>query len=151
MVALPCCHVTLSTTRPGSRVRPAVLRNLGDHIRERRLDLGLQKQQLSRKLGVDETTIHNWEDKGIVPAIRFLPRIIEFLGYDPTDGVAPQCLGDRLISHRKRLGLSQRTLAALLGTDQSALAGWERGEHQPAKKSLKLIQEFLSWTALTGD
>jgi len=144
MVALPCCHVTLSAARPDNRVRPAVLHNLGDHIRERRLDLGLQKKQLASQFSVDETTIHNWEDKGITPAIRFIPRIIEFLGYDPTQGGAPQCLGERLRSHRKRLGLSRKKLATLLGIDQSTVASWERGEHRPTSRSLKLIERFLT-------
>ena len=73
MVALPCCHVTLNSNRLDRRVRPALLTSLGDHIRERRLDLELQKKQLARRLCVDETTIHNWEDKEVVPAIRFMP------------------------------------------------------------------------------
>jgi DNA-binding transcriptional regulator YiaG len=112
------------------------------------LELGLQKKQLASQFSVDETTSHNWEDKGVTPGIRFIPRIIEFLGYDPTDGGAPQCLGERLRSHRKRLGLSQEKLAALLRTDQSNLARWETGKHQPTRKSLELIDEFLSWSAV---
>jgi transcriptional regulator with XRE-family HTH domain len=111
------------------------------------LDLGLQKKQLASQFSVDETTIHNWEDKGITPAVRFMPRIIDFLGYDPTDGDAPQCLGERLRSHRKRLGLSQKKLAALLRTDQSNLAGWETGKHRPTGSSIDLIARFLSWNS----
>lgn len=120
MVALPCCHVTLSSNRPDYRVHSALLNRLGDHIRERRLDLGLHKSQLARLLSVDEATIHNWEDKGIVPAIRLMPRIIEFLGYDPNDNGGVQwTIPEKLKARRTKLGLSRRRLADLLGIDQS--------------------------------
>lgn len=148
MGSLPFCHVTLSSSRPDRRVRPAVLNSLGEHIRERRLDLGLQKKQLARQFSVDGTTIHNWEDKGITPALRFIPSIIDFLGYDPTDGGAARCLGESLRSHRRRLGLSQKKLASLLGIDQSNLTAWETGKHRPTKTSRDLIKEFLSWKSL---
>ena len=146
---MPFCHVTLSTTRPDRRVRPAVLNGLGDHIRERRLDLCLLKKQLAIHLCVDETTIHNWEDKGVVPAIRFMPRIIKFLGYYPNDdGDVLLSISDKLKAQRTKLGLSRRRLATVLEIDQSTLAGWERGEHRPTKKSLQIIDEFLSLVAI---
>jgi len=146
MVALPCCHVTLSSDRRDNRIRPAVLKSLGDHIKERRLDLGLQKKELARQLRVDETTIHNWEDKGATPALRFIPRIVDFVGYDPNDNGAPDSISETLRVRRRRLGLSQKKLALLLGINQSSIAGWERGEHRPTKRSLQVIDEFLSWT-----
>jgi len=118
---------------------------LGDHIRERRLDLDLQKKQLARQLGVDETTIHNWEDRGIAPAIRFMPRILDFLGYDPTYASAPESLAETIKAHRTKLGLSQKRMAVSVGIDQSTLAGWERGDHRPTSGSLKLIEGFLKW------
>jgi len=107
------------------------------------LDLGLQKKQLASQFCVDETTIHNWEDKGITPAIRFMPRIIEFLGYDPPADGQPRSLAEQLKAHRSKLGLSRKKLAALLGIDQSTLASWEREKHRPTRKSLQLVDEFL--------
>jgi len=148
MVALPCCHVTLSGNRRDRQVRPAVLERIGDHVRERRLDLGLEKKQLATQLGVDETTVHNWEDKGVIPAIRLMPRIIDFLGYCPVDRGETQTLGQRLKNHRARFGLSRKKLAALIRTDESNLAGWENGKHQPTKRSLSLINEFLLWKSV---
>jgi len=144
MGSLPCCHFTLSASRPDRRARPAVLNSLGEHIRQRRLDLGLQKKQLARQLGVDETTIHNWEGKGVVPALRLMPRIIEFLGNDPSDEHEPQSLAERLKVQRKRVGLSRKRLAALLGIDPSNLAGWETGKHRPSKKSEIVIQKLFN-------
>jgi DNA-binding transcriptional regulator YiaG len=45
---------------------------------------------------------------------------------------------------RQVLGLSRKKLAGLIGIDQSSLARWERGEHHPTKKSLKIINAFLN-------
>ena len=114
------------------------------------MDLGLQKKELAGQLDVDETTIHNWEDKGITPAIRFIPRINEFLGYDPQAGGSWQSgsLAERLKAHRRKLGLSRKKLATLLGTDESNLAGWESGQHKPTKKSMDLISDFLLWSTI---
>jgi len=113
-------------------------------MRERRLNLGLNKKQLAKHLSVDETTIHNWEDKGVTPAIRLMPRIIEFLGYYPNDGNVVLSIADKLKAQRTKLGLSRRRLAALVGIDQSTLAGWERGDHRPAARSFGLIEGFLT-------
>jgi ribosome-binding protein aMBF1 (putative translation factor) len=151
MVALPCCHVTISVKRSDRHVRPALLNSLADHIKERRLDLGLQKKQLARQWGVDETTIHNCEDKGISPAIRFMPRILDFLGYDPTDGSVPESLAEVIRAHRTNLGLSRKRLATLFGIDQSNTANWETGKHLPTKRSLEVINEFLSVTVSQGN
>jgi DNA-binding transcriptional regulator YiaG len=84
-----------------------------------------------------------WETNRVAPAIRFFPRIIEFLGYDPTEKTNRQSLADRLQAHRRKLGLSRKKLAIILETDESNLAGWEREEHRPTKRSLKLITAFL--------
>lgn len=112
------------------------------------MDLALKKKQLASQFGVDETTIHNWEDKGVAPALRFMPRIIKFLGYDPTADDARESLAERLKGHRTRLGLSRQRLAALLEIDQSNLAGWETGKHRPTKRSLTQIERFLASRSL---
>ena len=56
--------------------------------------------------------------------------------------------GERLKIHRTKMGLSQKQLAALLGIDQSSLTGWERQEHYPSRRSLRLMEEFLAWTSI---
>jgi len=56
---------------------------LGDHLKKRRLDLKLLQREVAQKLGVDKTSIHNWERGHATPSLCFMPRIIEFLGYTP--------------------------------------------------------------------
>ena len=79
--ALPFCHFAIKAERPRHPDYPAVLNALGDHLRGKRLDLGLTQKQVAKNIGVDEATVHNWETNHTVPVVRLIPRIIEFLGY----------------------------------------------------------------------
>jgi predicted transcriptional regulator len=57
-------------------------KNIGEHIRKKRLDLGLLQHELAETIGVTESTVCNWEH-GTEPELRHMPKIIEFLGYVP--------------------------------------------------------------------
>jgi transcriptional regulator with XRE-family HTH domain len=61
------------------------LKTLGDHLRKRRLDLGLLQREVAQKLQVNQMTICNWEINRTSPQLRFIPRIITFLGYNLAD------------------------------------------------------------------
>ncbi|MHB9037748.1 MAG: helix-turn-helix domain-containing protein [Armatimonadota bacterium] len=56
---------------------------MGDHIRKRRLDLGLLQKDVAKILGVTEASVFYWETHRASPRGRYIPRIIEFLGYLP--------------------------------------------------------------------
>ena len=49
------------------------------------LQLGLSHVFLAQQLNVSVETIANWEHSRSIPDIYRLPRIIEFLGYDPLE------------------------------------------------------------------
>jgi DNA-binding XRE family transcriptional regulator len=61
MVALPCCHVTLSAARPKDRSYPSELNTIGDHLKKRRLDLELLQKDLAEQIGATTCTIQYWE------------------------------------------------------------------------------------------
>jgi DNA-binding XRE family transcriptional regulator len=86
-------------------------------------------------------TITNWESNATLPEVRYIPAIIEFLGYDPLP--LANSLPERLVAARKRLGLSQRKMAVKLGVDPATLMGWEAGRHQLTGKSVELIGKVL--------
>jgi len=56
---------------------------LGDHIRRRRLDLGLWQRTLAKRLRVRVETVGNWELGRAKPLVRHMAGLIRFLGYDP--------------------------------------------------------------------
>jgi transcriptional regulator with XRE-family HTH domain len=125
-VALPFCSVTLSAKRPPSRAYPVSLTTLGDHIRKRRLDLKLLQKEVAGRLGVDTTTVTNWEKNRCQPKLYLIPKIIRLLGYDPFASIATATPGQRIKAFRRLHGLSQKKLAKQLGIDPTTLARWEK-------------------------
>ena len=89
---MPFCHLRLRGRKPCPKGYPAQLNTLGDHMRKRRLDLGLLQREVAEKIGVTESTIWNWEANLSTPQQRFIPRIIAFLGYE-FPGIARAQLG----------------------------------------------------------
>jgi len=104
--------------------------------------LGFLQREVAEKIGVDESTINNWERQRTHPEIRFIAPIIEFLGYDPLP--RPESFPEKLRTYRIRLGLSQRKLAIKLGIDPSTIARWEMGRHKPASICQKLIDQLFN-------
>ena len=58
-------------------------KTIGDHIKKRRHELQMRQIDVALHLGVDEYTVCNWENNKTTPAVRFMPHIMRFLGYDP--------------------------------------------------------------------
>lgn len=58
-------------------------RSLGEHIRRRRLELGLTQWQAGERLGVSGWTVANWEKGYTKPIIAARGTLVTFLGYDP--------------------------------------------------------------------
>ena len=147
MDALPFCHLALTAAKPRNLAYPAFLTTLGDRMRARRLDLGLHQKEVAAQIICTVDTITNWELNRCQPELSYIPRIIKFLGYDPCEPGKDEPLGQRLRKHRRRLGLTIRQAALLLKIDPTSLRDWETGRHRPTKKSLRVIDEFLSWTS----
>jgi transcriptional regulator with XRE-family HTH domain len=112
MIALPFCHFELRAARSKPAMYPKQINSLGDHLSVRRLDLKLLQKQVAEQIGVHELTITSWEGNATVPEVRYIPAIIQFLGYNPLP--AARSLPERLATARRALGLSQRKMAAKL-------------------------------------
>lgn len=102
---------------------------LGQHLRKRRLDLGLLQRDLAARLGVGVMTVGNWELGKEQPGIRHTAAILAFLGYDPEP--AGDSLPGRLRDVRRHHGLTQAELAARLGQDEHQICRWEGGRQRP--------------------
>jgi DNA-binding XRE family transcriptional regulator len=81
------------------------LETIGDHIRKRRIDLMLTQKEVAEALGVDKTTVQFWENNRVKPSLAQIPKIIEFLGYDPFES-KPESQGDKIRAYRKLHSLS---------------------------------------------
>ena len=126
---MPFCHLTLKGPRPLPRSYPQVIATIGDHLRKRRLDLGLLQRQVAEQIGADTCSVTNWELNHTEPELRFLPGIIRFLGYAPWS--ADGSVGERVLGYRRERGLPQSALARLLKIDPGTLSRWERGVGSP--------------------
>jgi len=121
---------------------PVELQTIGDHIRRRRQTLKLLQKQVAEQIGVDETSIYNWERNLGEPRLKYIPPIIAFLGYNPLP--AADTLAEQLMRQRTSLGLTQKETAQQLGVDPSTLALWEGGEREPTGAFLARANRFLA-------
>jgi transcriptional regulator with XRE-family HTH domain len=125
--------VRLKAKRTDPRL-PKELRTLGDHIRKRRLELGLLQREVAELLGADPQSVNAWERNYRQPALHRLQAIAAFLGYDPENVSDDTPIGLQLASKRRRLGFSQKALAELLGIDEGTLRRSERGRRLPSTR-----------------
>jgi transcriptional regulator with XRE-family HTH domain len=110
--------LVLPQSYSGSVIRiPTQPQTVGDHIRRRRLGLKMLQRDAVEQIGVDTTSVFNWEANTSQPDFRYMPAIIRFLGYDPLPEA--HAWGSRLVRHRTSLGLSQKQSARRLGVDPS--------------------------------
>jgi transcriptional regulator with XRE-family HTH domain len=141
--SLPFCYFSLSAKRPLNSPYPKKkLVTLGDHIRKRRLDLGLFQKDVAVAIGVDTTTVYNWEKGHSEPELRFIPRIFGFLGYEP-QLPKPSTLGEKILQYRCLKGISQKDLAKRIGIDPTTLSRLERSRGSCLQSVLRKVSDFL--------
>ena len=96
--------------------------------------------EVATQLGVHVESVKNWERGLMSPRIRQMPKIIQFLGYDQEP--EPVALPQRILSLRRRLGLTQKGLAKTLAVDPVTVYRWEKGISAPPAKTLQRIQDL---------
>ena len=124
---------------------PGLLSNVGDHLREKRPDLGLLQREVSLLLGSTECSVHLWETNRTAPALPFLPAIVVLLGYRPLN--PDDSSGLRLVRARRCSGLSQPARAGCVDIDPGTLCRIERGLSRVRSRFLERIREYLKTRA----
>jgi transcriptional regulator with XRE-family HTH domain len=138
---LPFCRVSLKAPwQPATY--PKEFKHLGDHIRKRRLDLGLTQEEAADRTGAsDRWAVNRWELGLHEPGVSVLPGILEFLGYDPRP--EPTSMAEWLVWHRTGRGRSQERMARQLGVTSRTLGRWETGKREVLGKYLAKVQAVL--------
>lgn len=141
--ASPRCHVegtTLRTTwKPANY--PHNPQTVGEHIRRKRIDLGLQVKEVATQLGTDEQSVSGWEIGHRQPSLVHLPAVIHWLRYDPRP--LTESLGLRIRRWREGRGVSQMALAKRLNVDPGTLARWEKGVREPQHRDRGRVLRLL--------
>ena len=114
---------------------------LGDHLRRRRLELGLYQKDVAVQIGVTASTIWNWEH-GWTIDLKYIPRVIQFLSYNPIP--CPDDPLESLAWYKLVNGLTLENLGAEMNRDPEQLADWLSGRHKPCLKNQEKIGLFVS-------
>lgn len=115
---------------------------LGQHIRQRRMDLKLLQSDLAQILGVSTYCITYWETSRSIPQINYFPKIHRFLGYCPIKFKERKFSG-RLKAYRWKNGLSYKRLGDKLGINGSTVRSWEMEKTVPSKIKCDEIEALL--------
>lgn len=118
------------------------MKTIGDHVRKKRLELGLLQRDAAQHIGVATDTVTNWEKGRTSPRLHLFPKIIEFLGYTPNQ-VKDNTLGERIVQMRRALGIRQDQLAVQLGIDPSTVARWEKNNGRPASTNQAKLDPLI--------
>ena len=149
MDALPFCQATLHTIRCPIgpyfylvKGYPEHPKTVGDAIRKRRLDLGLQQAEVAKVIGCDPMTVVNWEKGHTTPRIHLMAKVVRFLGYDPLP--KGTTLGEKIAHFRRSQGITQTAFAEKLGVDPGTLSRWETGEREPRGAYFEALNLYLT-------
>ena len=141
--ALPFCHLTLKAAKPKNSVYPCELNTLGAHIRAARLIRRWLQKDLAKHLGVESETVWRWKCNESSPTVRYVPKIIQLLGYNPFPD-DPDSLREKITLTRKLLGLTQEAMARRLGMDETTLRCFERESQRASRTVEQAIRVFLT-------
>ena len=122
---------------------PNQVLTVGDHIRKVRIHANLYHTDVANAVGCGVCSVNNWEMNHSEPELRFIPKIIEFLGYNPKP-MPSDTLG-RLAWYKWSRGLNYIELGNQMGIHPEQLTDWISGRHKPFRKSLDRIDTFLAF------
>lgn len=114
-------------------------RTLGQHLRNRRLVLGLRQEDVAKQLGTLREVYERWERDKRQPVVSEWPGILRFLGYYP----APEkTVADLVLKARRYQGMDQKGLARRVGVIHQSLRRWEHGEDIPTSDKLEHLHSL---------
>ena len=137
---MPWLPVTLKCLKP--KEPDLDPQTVGEHIRKKRLELGLTQGQAGVRLAATAVTVLHWEKGQTEPPIEAIPGIIEFLGYDPF--AEPTGLSERLRAKRREMGWTIKEAARQLGVDEGTWGEWEREGCIPWQRYRTTVESFLA-------
>ena len=116
---------------------------LGNHIRNKRLQMRLSQREVADLIGVEQMSISHWERDKAEPQTGHLPKIVQFLGYNPRPAET-ETFGSRLQYARLLKGLDSLELAGQIGVSTKAILRWESNINRPRHVKLEKLSRVLN-------
>ena len=111
---------------------------IGQHIKKRRIELGLKQTEVAEQFGMHFTSLQLWE-RGIgIPGVKPLPNIVRFLGYVPF--ACGKTDGERFSFMRRSCGMTQDELARVLRFSPCTIRRWEQNLIENSPNFLKSFE-----------
>jgi len=132
IAAVPFCHLTFLAVRPVRchRERAEVeTGTLGAAFGARRAE---SSREAASWIGVSVATYRGWEVNRSVPAVKHLPGVIAFLGYDWRPPATTSSMALRRTRTAK--GLALKALARELHIEWTTLRRWKRAKESQVKR-----------------
>lgn len=140
--ALAFCGFETKASFPKSPKYPKSLITIADHLKKRRMDLGLFQEDVAIIIGVSTDCITYWENERSLPQIHFMPKIVEFLGYNPAS-IESSTLSGKVKNYRMLHGLSHKKMGEKLGVNGSTIGAWEKGKNLPKPKTMRRLFKLI--------
>jgi len=120
---------------------PDNLEHICDHVRKMRLDRGLNRTTVAAELEIDSVSLKNWEEGRTETEVRFYPRIIQWLGYNPLPEGGTR--GERIRNERLRRGWSRKQLARVTAVDEATIGRMESDTPRLARRLIQVVLHVL--------
>jgi len=98
---------------------------------------------VARRIGVVTDALTTWELGHHPPKIRYAPKIIEFLGYNPYPAIDAKTFAGKIKLCRLLLGFSHRKMSKVLNADPGTVGHWESHLTIPAEPWLSELTALL--------
>jgi transcriptional regulator with XRE-family HTH domain len=139
---LPFSQLNITLPKPVGKGYTKLPQTIGNHIRNRRLELGLEQLEVGNLIGVSHNVIGIWERGEQFPNSGHRPKIVQFLGFVPWF-IDTEMLGGKLEHARLMKGLSLGDVAKSLGTAKATVMHWEQNLYRPKPEIRPKITELL--------
>lgn len=139
---MPCFRYVKQVDKPLPFSYPSSPVTIGEHIRKKRMELKLLQSDVAECFDVSTDCITYWENNRSNPQIKFFPKIIDFLGYNPLD-FDESTLSGKIKAYWYRTRTTSSMFANLFKVDQSTVTEWESGKCLPASKHLIELEALL--------
>lgn len=114
-------------------------KTLGEHLRNRRLALGIRQEDVAVRLSTMREVYDRWERDEREPVVSEWPGILLFLGYYPFPELTPAQL---VLKARRCQGMDQKRLAGVVGVIHQRLRRWEHGSEVPDDRAMRRLVEL---------